>query len=52
LGAGEVPRIQLSPVAVAAIIEREIQDRKRAAAEYSDLGRQEGPAFLRCRSRC
>jgi uncharacterized protein YqeY len=40
LGAGEVARIQLSPAAVAAIIEREIEDRKRAAAEYSALGRR------------
>jgi uncharacterized protein YqeY len=46
LGAGEVARIQLSPAAVAALIEREIEDRKRAAAEYSALGRQEEAGVL------
>lgn len=41
LGAGEVARMQLSPAAVHAIIEREIEDRRRAAAEYAALGRHE-----------
>jgi uncharacterized protein YqeY len=46
LGAGEVARIQLGSAAVAAIIEREIEDRKRAAAEYSDLGRHQEAGVL------
>ncbi len=46
LGAGEVARIQLSPAAVAAIIGREIEDRKHAAAEYSALNRQDEAAVL------
>jgi hypothetical protein len=46
LGAGEVPRIHPSSAAVTAIIEREIEDRKRAAAEYSALGRHEEAGVL------
>jgi len=46
LGAGEVARLQLTPEAVAAIIGREIDDRKRAAAEYLALGRQDEAAVL------
>lgn len=40
LGAGEVPRLILSPKAVAAIIEHEIRERRDAADEYSKLGRE------------
>ncbi len=46
LGAGEVARLQLSPEAVAAIIGREIEDRKRAAAEYLALGRRDEAGVL------
>jgi uncharacterized protein YqeY len=45
-GSGEVPRIRLEPGAVAAIIEREIEDRRRAAAEYRTLGQQEEADIL------
>lgn len=41
LGAGEVPRLVLGPDAVVAIIEREIGERREAAAEYTRLGRHE-----------
>jgi uncharacterized protein YqeY len=39
LGAGELPRLALAPDAVVAIVEREIRDRRDAAAEYVRLGR-------------
>jgi len=41
LGAGEVPRRTLSAEEVAAIVEREIQERRDAAATYSSLGRHD-----------
>jgi uncharacterized protein len=46
LGAGEVARLKLSPAEVAAIISREIENRKRAAAEHLALGRQDEAAVL------
>ena len=46
VGAGEIARIQLSPAAMTAIIQREIEDRRRAAAEYSTLGRHEEACAL------
>jgi uncharacterized protein len=47
LGAGEVPRRILSPEAVAAIVEREVQERRDAATTYSALGRHEEASTLR-----
>ncbi len=47
LGAGEVPRRRLSADEVAAIIEREIQERRSAASTYAALGRDEEAAVLR-----
>ena len=41
LGAGEVPRRALGPEAAAALIEREIAERQRAAATYAALGQAE-----------
>lgn len=41
LGAGEVPRLILSPKTVAELIEREIHERSEAAGEYAKLGRNE-----------
>lgn len=41
IGAGEVERRVLSPAAVLAIIEREIGERREAAAEFMRLGRAE-----------
>lgn len=46
LGAGEVARLHLTAAAVTAIIEREVEERKRAAAEYSVLGRPEEAGVL------
>lgn len=46
LGAGEVPRLILSPKTVAEIIEREIHERCEAAGEYAKLGRNEEAAVL------
>ncbi len=40
LGAGEVPRRVLSPEAVLALLERELRERREAAAEYLRLGRE------------
>jgi hypothetical protein len=39
LGAGEVPRRVLGDEEVAAVIERELQERRDAAATYAALGR-------------
>jgi uncharacterized protein YqeY len=47
LGAGEVPRRSLSPGEVAAIIEREIQERRQAASTYTACGREDAAATLR-----
>ena len=47
LGAGEVPRRVLSAEAVIAIVEREIQERRDAAATYSALGRHDEASALR-----
>jgi len=47
LGAGEVPRRMLSAEEVAALVEREIQERRDAAATYSALGRQDEAGKLR-----
>jgi uncharacterized protein YqeY len=41
LGAGEVERLVLPPEAVSAIVERELRERREAAAEYARLGRQD-----------
>lgn len=38
LGAGEVVRLVLNPDAVSSIVEREICERRDAAAEYVSLG--------------
>lgn len=46
LGAGEVARLVLSPEAVAAIIEREIHERRQAAHTYAKLGRDEEARVL------
>jgi len=45
-GAAEVARLSLSPEAVAAIIEREIRERRDAAAEYRALGREDEAGIL------
>ena len=47
LGAGEVPRRLLSAEAVAAIVAREIQERRDAAATYSTLGQHDEANRLR-----
>ena len=47
LGAGEVPRRSLAPEAVVAIVEREIEDRREAAATYAALGRHDQASALR-----
>ena len=47
LGAGEVPRRTLSPTEVAAIIGREIGERRQAASTYTALGREDEAAALR-----
>lgn len=39
LGSGEVPRLLLSPEAVHALIQREIQERRDAVALYTRLGK-------------
>lgn len=41
LGSGEVPRLELTPDAVKAVIEREIQERREAVALYVSLGRHD-----------
>ena len=41
LGAGEVPRRVLNADAVTAIVEREIEERREAAATYSAAGRHD-----------
>jgi uncharacterized protein len=41
LGAGEVPRRVLSAEEVTAILDREIRERREAAATYAALGQQE-----------
>lgn len=46
LGSGEVPRLLLSPEAVEALIQREIQERRDAAALYLRLGRSEEARVL------
>ena len=47
LGAGEVARRALEPAEVAAIIEREMEERRAAAAEYEALGRDTEARILR-----
>ena len=47
LGAGEVPRRILSAEAVTAIVEREIQEWRDAAATYAALGRHDEASTLR-----
>ncbi len=41
LGAGDQARLELSPKAVDALIQREIRERREAAAEYTRLGQSE-----------
>ncbi|AKU92553.1 GatB/YqeY domain-containing protein [Vulgatibacter incomptus] len=47
VGAGEVARRVLSPEAVAAIVEREMQERREAAETYAALGRDDEARKLR-----
>lgn len=47
LGAGEVTRRLLSPDEAAAIVEREIEERRSTASTYAELGRTEEAAMLR-----
>jgi len=47
LGAGEVARRELSPSDVAAIVERELRERREAAASYESLGRNDEADVLR-----
>lgn len=46
VGAGEVARLALSPEAVFALVEREIRERRDAAAEYGRLGRHDEAGAL------
>lgn len=46
LGAGDIPRLELSPEQVAALVEREIKERRDAAAEYLKLGQLEQSELL------
>ncbi|RKG59073.1 hypothetical protein D7X30_15740 [Corallococcus sp. AB011P] len=41
LGSGEIPRLLLSPEAVDALIQREVQERRDAVALYTRLGKHE-----------
>ena len=47
LGAGEVPRRTLTPSEVEAIVRGEVDERRRAAAEYDGLRRWDQAASLR-----
>lgn len=47
LGAGEVQRRALREEEVAAVIERELEERREAAATYEKLGRPEEAERLR-----
>lgn len=47
LGAGEVARRELSPGDVKAIVERELRERREAAASYESLGRNDEADALR-----
>ena len=47
LGAGEAPRVALTPHDVQAIIERELRERREAASSYEAHGRAEDAAALR-----
>ncbi|RKH64469.1 hypothetical protein [Corallococcus aberystwythensis] len=47
LGSGEVARLLLSPEAVEALIQREIQERRDAVALYTQLGRSEEALTLK-----
>jgi uncharacterized protein len=47
LGAGEVPRRRLGPEEVAAIVAREIRERREAAATYAGLGRHDEATKLK-----
>jgi uncharacterized protein YqeY len=46
LGAGDIMRRQLSPAEVTSIIEREVHERRDAAASYVSLGRATEAAVL------
>ncbi|WP_223644083.1 GatB/YqeY domain-containing protein [Corallococcus sp. EGB] len=46
LGSGEVPRLLLAPETVDALIQREIQERRDAAALYLQLGKREEARVL------
>ncbi|WP_426754456.1 hypothetical protein [Myxococcus sp. Y35] len=47
LGSGEVSRLVLSPDAVNALVQREIQERQEAVALYVKLGRHEEASALK-----
>lgn len=47
LGAGEAQRRQLRPKDVAEVVNREIEERREAAATYEKLGRSEEASRLR-----
>lgn len=47
LGAGEAPRLALTPDDVNTIVERELRERQEAAASYQALGRDQEAAVLR-----
>jgi uncharacterized protein len=47
LGAGEVPRRCLSAEEVTAIVDREIDERRRAVMTYANLGREDEAAVFR-----
>lgn len=46
LGAGDIARLELSPEQVAALMAREIKERRDAAAEYLKLGQKEQAELL------
>jgi uncharacterized protein YqeY len=47
LGAGDAPRLALSPHDVRAIVEHELRERREAASSYEAHGRAEDAAALR-----
>jgi uncharacterized protein YqeY len=47
LGAGDVPRRELSEDGIAAIVSAELADRRRAAADYEQAGQVDAAARLR-----
>ncbi|MBJ6763658.1 hypothetical protein JGU66_23050 [Myxococcaceae bacterium JPH2] len=49
LGSGEVPRLLLSPETVRALVQREIQERRDAAAQLDSLGKHAEAQVLRAK---